>query len=121
MTQGIWRVFQANQTARHIRDLPGVWAEANPTCRDYLAKSGEALATWRAGAEKPDFRYEHPEGLGFRTLLGVSQELRTMVRLAALEGSRLEGEGDVIGAWGWYRAALRSSRHSGRHGFMIER
>ena len=44
-----------------------------------------------------------------------------LARLAVLEGSRLEAEGDVAGAWGWYRAALRSSRHSGKHGFQIER
>jgi hypothetical protein len=83
--------------------------------------SGEALAIWRSGSEKPDFLYLHDDGLSFRTLLPVSQELRMLARMAVLEGSRLESEGDMAGAWGWYRACLRSSRHSGRHGFKIER
>ena len=47
--------------------------------------------------------------------------LRSSPRLAFLEGSRLEAEGDLAGAWGWYRAALRSSRHCGKRGSLIER
>ncbi len=104
-----------------MRQYPANWSEANPFWRVMLAQSREALAIWRVGSEKPDALYEHAEGLSFRTLLPVSQELRMMARLAVLEGSRLETEGDMAGAWGWYRAALRSSRHSGKHGFQIER
>ena len=55
------------------------------------------------------------------TLLPVTQNLRNLGRLGVLEGSRLESEGDMAGAWGWYRAALRSSRHTGQHGLMVER
>ena len=44
-----------------------------------------------------------------------------MNRLAVLEGARLEDSGDMPAAWGWYRASLRSSRHVGSHGFIIER
>jgi hypothetical protein len=40
--------------------------------------------------------------------------------MAMLEGSRLEEQGDMAGAWGWYNAVLRASRHvgmrSGRYG-----
>ena len=121
MTSATWRKFRANKTDPYLNQFPEDWPKADPSWRDFLAQSGEALAIWRAGSEKPDARYDHPEGLSFRTLLPVSQELRMLARLAILEGSRLEAEGDMAGAWGWYRAILRSSRHSGAHGFLIER
>ena len=121
MISAVRRKIQANYTVEALNDFTGSWSDANPAWRDFLAQSGEALAIWRAGSEKPDARYDHPEGLSLRTLLPVTQELRMLARLAVLEGSRLEAEGDMAGAWGWYRAALRSSRHSGRHGFQIER
>ncbi len=97
------------------------WSKAGQPWRDLVAKARPALDLWRVGTEKPDFLYHHPDGLSFNTLLPVSQELSQLAKLAVLEGSRLESEGDMAGAWGWYRAALRSSRHSGRHGFMMER
>jgi hypothetical protein len=97
------------------------WSKADPAWREFVADAGPTLAAWRAGSEKPDARYNHPEGLSMRTLLPVTQELLMLGRLAVLEGSRLEAEGDPAGAWGWYRAALRSSRHLGKHGFQIER
>jgi hypothetical protein len=115
------RKFQANKTTQKLDQFQGSWAEANPAWRDFLAQSGEALAALRAGSERPDALYHHPEGLSFRTLLPVTQDLRMLARLAILEGSRLEAEGDMAGAWGWYRVALRASRHTGRHGFQIER
>ncbi len=115
------RKFQANNTAKDLNNYPASWSEASPTWRDFLAQSSEALAAWRAGSEKPNALYEHHDGLSIRTLLPVTQDLRMLARLAILEGSRLEAEGNVAGTWGWYRAALRSSRHTGRHGFMVER
>lgn len=99
----------------------GDWSKADPAWRDSLAGSGEALALFKAGSEKPDARYDHPEGISIRTLLPISMELGTLARLAVLEGSRLQSEGDLAGAWGWLRVALRASRHSGKHGSQIER
>jgi hypothetical protein len=113
--------FQKIMKADELNRFPASWSEAGAHWRDFLAESGEAMAIWRAGSEKPDFLYVHADGLSFRTLLAVTQELRMLARLAVLEGSRLEDRGDMAGAWGWYRSALRSSRHSGRHGFLIER
>ena len=79
---------------------PDGWAEAKPAWRDLLAQSGEALAAWRAGAEKPDARYDHPEGLSLRTLLPVSMGLRTLSRLAALEGVASRDRGECRGRLG---------------------
>jgi len=97
------------------------WAKAGQPWRDMVVKVRPALDLWRSGSEKPDYLYEHPQALSMKTLLPVTQELGVLGRLAVLEGSRLEGSGDMAGAWGWYRAALRASRHNGRHGFQVER
>ncbi|WP_435009010.1 hypothetical protein P12x_000256 [Tundrisphaera lichenicola] len=121
LTMSTWKKIRGNKSGPELEFPKEGWSKANSVWRDFLAQSGEALTIWRAGSEKPGFLYIHPDGLSFGTLLPVSQELRMLARLAILEGSRLEAEGDMAGAWGWYRAALRSSRHSGLHGFMIER
>jgi hypothetical protein len=121
ITSATVRKFQANKKPINPSKVPADWSTADPIWREFLAESAEALKIWRAGSEKPDTRYEHPEGLSLRTLLPVTMEIRTLANLAVLEGSRLESEGDLPGAWGWYRAALRSSRHPGKHGFKIER
>ena len=120
MTAALYKI-QATYTVEASCDFTGNWSDANPAWRDFLARSGEALAAFRAGSEKPDARYDHPEGLSFRTVVTVTADLRYLGQLAVLEGSRLEAGGDMAGAWGWYRAILRSSRHCGRHGFQVER
>jgi hypothetical protein len=117
----IWLRFQANNTSDRLLDGPANWQQATPAWRDLLAESGEALKLWRIGSEKPDARYDHADGLSMRTLLPITDQLRFLSRMAVLEGSRLEAEGNMAGAWGWYRATLRSSRHTGKHGFQVER
>ena len=102
-------------------DSSDEWSKADQSWRDLVADAREALDTWKVGTERPDSLAEYRGVLGYRTLLPVADKLGMLARLAALEGSRLEGEGDPAGAWGWHRAALRSSRHSGRHGFWVER
>jgi hypothetical protein len=62
-----------------------------------------------------------PEEMRSRTPLDRVQWIRPYVRLALLEGSRLEQSGDLAGAWRMYRATLRASRHAGRHGGSIQR
>ncbi|WP_435020617.1 hypothetical protein TA3x_001929 [Tundrisphaera sp. TA3] len=121
LLKGPLRTFQTQRPWPGSEKDPRTWAEAGPEWRTLLAASQTALAAYRAGSEKPDALYTHPEGLGLNTLLPVTFSLRMLGRLAVLEGKRLEAEGDMAGAWGWYRAALRSSRHTGRHGFQIER
>ena len=89
--------------------------------RDYLEENQPALETWREGAERPDAMYHQPGEMAADTVLPVVQDLRTLGRLAGLEGSRHEEQGEMEEAWAWYKAMLRSSRHVGRHGVMIER
>ncbi len=100
---------------------PQEWAKADQNWRDLVVDDREALDLLRVGSERPEARNLYPQGKGFGTLLNVNQSLAQLSTVAALEGSRLESEGDLAGAWGWYRAILKASRHGGRHGFLVER
>jgi hypothetical protein len=97
------------------------WATAPEIEKRWLEENREALQIWRLGTERPDSSLIDPAELTFDTNLEILQVLRDFCRLAQLEGSRLEAAGDYRAAWGWYRAILRSSRHCGRRGTMIER
>lgn len=97
------------------------WSKVGQAARDYLEQNRPALDLWRRGSERPDALYHQPGELRIDTLLPLVQEMRTLSGLAGFEGTRLEGRGEMEGAWGWYRAMLRCSRLVGRHGVLIER
>jgi hypothetical protein len=59
--------------------------------------------------------------MAWETLLPVVQDLGTLVRMGGLEGSQHEEKGEMTEAWTWYHAMLRSSRHVGMNGVLIER
>ena len=72
-----------------------------------------ALDLYRQAAEKPDGLnlLFLPSGRPSRDVT-----LAPLQRLALLEASRLEDQGDMIGTWAWYRAYLRTihlATHSG--------
>ncbi len=103
-------------------DPPTHWRLADEALRARCEENRPALELWRKGTEQDKALHHRLEEVGTQTLLPITQELRhCFLTLALLEGSRLEDEGDMAGAWVWYRAALRSSRHSGTNGFLIER
>jgi hypothetical protein len=97
------------------------WGSAGLGQRRWLEESREALRLWKLGTARPDALYVPPRTLNVMTLLPVIQGMRSFGRLAILEGTRLEAEGDLTGALGWYLAVLRSSKHCGRRGVAIER
>ncbi len=97
------------------------WSKAGTEFRDYLGANRPALNTWRQGTERPDAMYHQPGEMAADTMLPVVQDLRNLGRLAGLEGSRLEEQGSLAEAWACYKGMLRSSRHVGRHGVLIER
>jgi len=97
------------------------WADVKPNIRKWLEDNRATLKIWRQGTEKPKAVNHQPKDMNYDTLLPVIQEFRNFARLSGLESKRLIAEGDVESAWNWYRAAFRASRHSGRHGCMIER
>ena len=97
------------------------WATTSQSKRDWLLADREALALWRRGTERPEALYIAPKDLTFATMLPVIQDLRNLSRLAQLEASRLQAEGDLASALDWYAAILRSGKHCGHHGLTIER
>ncbi len=97
------------------------WPTVGNGVRDYLEENRPAIEAWREGTDRPDALYHQPGEMAIDTILPVVQDLRTLGRLADLEGTRLEEQGAMGEAWSWYKAILRSSRHVGRHGVTIER
>ncbi len=102
-------------------DISYQWATAGPVEKGWLERNREALEIWRRGTERPKACYIPPQSMTVMTLLPVIQKLRQFPRLGQLEGGRLEAEGDLEGAWRWYRATFRSSRHVGHRATAIER
>ncbi len=104
-------------------DLPANydWATAPQAQRDWIDESHEAFALWKKGTERPDALYVNPAAITFDSKLDVAQALRSFCRMALVEGSRLEGEGDFDKALDLYLSVLRCSRHCGKRGTFIER
>jgi hypothetical protein len=94
---------------------------ATDAAHRWLGRNREALALWRQGSEQPKALLVRPRELRLETDLRSVEHLGTFARLAILEATRLQEAGDLEGAWGWYRAVLRSSRHAGMYGGLMQR
>ncbi len=86
-----------------------------------VSENDEALRLWREGTERPDAidplgnsAYQFPKNF-------TSAGLPVLAQLALAKAAGSEAVGDMAGAWGWYRAVLRSSRHVGMHGHLRHR
>lgn len=97
------------------------WSVVPSDVRDRLEKCQPALATWKLGTELDDGHYLDVADFDYSTLLSDVQTLRRLSNLAALHMLRSLSEGKTDKAWAWLRAALRSSRHAGKHGVAVER
>jgi hypothetical protein len=101
----------------------GVWTDwswVGPSELKYLENSRESLDLWLEGTKKERGVYIQPGEASVETRLPVAQMLRDISKVATLKAFVLQHEGDLAGAWSWIRAALRSGRHSGMNGFLIE-
>ena len=107
----------ATSTAWDVSD----WSAADPEVRRWAEDHRKALEAWLSANDRPDSLLVQPAALRMRTDLEELQRIRRYVRLALLEGSRIEQSGDLAGAWRIYRAVLRASRHAGRHGGSNQR
>jgi hypothetical protein len=95
------------------------WSKADPRMRAWVENNREALELFRTGAEQAD-GWAHP--IGDETAFGHQQVSAWLFGwLAIMEGSRLEEQRDMAGAWGWYRALLRMRVHVMRRGTGFER
>jgi hypothetical protein len=101
--------------------IRGGWAKAGPDAHAWVEANREALALWRRGTERPDaLAVPLSRRVPFEERKAV-ETLPTLAEVALLEGARLEEAGDLAGAWGWYNAVLRASRHLGMHGGWRDR
>jgi hypothetical protein len=112
--------LQIDEGSEAVRTGQG-WAAISPEVRQYLEDSQGALAEWKLGTERDEAVNVEVATADFSALLPVTQELRAFGRLAVLQALRDLDEGKPDEAWQWLRALMRSSRHSGKHGFMVER
>ncbi len=111
----------ADRVALALDWQAGDWAAVAPEVRRWAEERRGALDAWIAATDRPDSLLVQPGEFRMQSPIGPSQASRAYARLAILEGSRLEGLGDLEGAWRMYRAALRAGRHDGRHGGEIAR
>ncbi len=90
-------------------DLLSPWSAAGPDVRQWADANREVLALYRRASELPDALVAPPEFEAWHSERGsMADSLWDFQQLAFLEGSRLEAAGDMAGAWGWYRANLRT-------------
>ena len=111
VTQGESTALRANPT----------WSGSGPNLKEFLRRRRPALELWREGTERTEAVYHQPGEATLDVLLPVAQDLQLLGRLAGLEGSRLEEDKEMAEAWRWYRAMMRTSRHAGKRGVVIER
>jgi hypothetical protein len=115
------------QAAAKFRDEPSMggpylsWSQASPLERAWLAANVDAMELWFIGTTKDRAVYHQPKDLRINSPIDVTHSLRRMIRLCHLVGLRMEAQGDLEEAWGWYRAGLRCSRHCGSNGGFIDR
>jgi hypothetical protein len=98
------------------------WSVAMPELRLWVEVNRDALAVYRQASERPDALGVIPKFHGYHDeLWDMGGPLKVFELLALLEGSRLEDQGDMEGAWGWYRAILRTIHLVGLHGTVFRR
>lgn len=93
-------------------DVFARWSEAAPLLRKRVDDNREALEIFRQGSGRPD-AFELPRGSNPDPDMNVFQAMRWLQWLSLVEASRLEDQGDMAGAWTWYRAVLRATHHMG--------
>jgi hypothetical protein len=106
---------------RLFRSPPAWPAPTDEQAHAYLRQNARALEVWRRATERPAALLARPRDLEFDTSLAVLNEHRILSRLALVMAAGRRAASDVEGAWGWYRATLRASRHAGRHAPVVGR
>ncbi len=115
------RVLGARLNAGYATPEVEAWMASNRVARDLwlraTARSGLSYHPWDGRGFGAEW-FDGGEGLDIKTGRRISVRIegpeRGLLRwLGEREVTRLEKEGDLAGAWTWYNAALRYSRHVG--------
>jgi hypothetical protein len=104
--------------ARQIGLTKG-WPQIDPQLRAWLEANRDSLALYRQGVELRD-GIVNP-GIERGDDSGYLLDFGPFHWLAKLEGARLEDQGDMEGAWGWYRTILRFRVLVMRRGSVLQR
>ncbi len=96
------------------------WVAASPEVREWVGKNQAAIALWREAARMPDMQYVKPGEMRIDTVLPTIQESRALARLARIEASRLQSEGQLQEANDLLLDGLRAAELIGRRGSLIE-
>jgi hypothetical protein len=118
------RAYEMSKGINCPRSMAGNYSDWNLVDADqlkYLEDSRAAMAVWLEGTRRTRAVYIQPGEATVETLLPVTQESRNFARRMNLQAFKLQHEGDLAGSWTWVRANLRTSRHMGMNGFLIER
>ena len=101
------------------------WIAANEWLKGWCQDYRKSLDEWRKGTELSDACYLSPREIAFKVdvtnQFPVLNQARHFARLARFEGLRLESEGELAEAKGWYMAIFRCGRHFTRHAFNLQR
>lgn len=101
----LYKPFASSQMSPSSLDVNMHWSRVSPEMRQWAEANRDASVVFRRGAERPDALDIEGRGFGEYDRFNA---LGPFQRLALLEASRLEEKGDMTGAWGWYRAYLRT-------------
>src|SRR5262249_30539745 len=96
------------------------WSKAAPEVRRWVEENREALALYRQGAERPD-ALDPSIASNPVEYVRTDSSLYSFHRMALLEASRREEQGDMAGAWDWYRTALRTIHLVGIRSTLFKR
>ncbi|HUG19498.1 MAG TPA: hypothetical protein VMM56_10995 [Planctomycetaceae bacterium] len=97
------------------------WHLADDEVRQFLIDNQLALKEWKKGTQQQQALPFPVNENDFSVDLDVDFTLSTLTLSASLLARKLEAEDNLSEAWEWYRAAIRSSRHCGTNGSLIER
>jgi hypothetical protein len=92
------------------------WSKSVPDLREWVMSNRAALEMFRDAAQRPDVNAGYGRDL-HQNYLNLSE----FAWLVLLEASRLEEQGDMAGAWNWYRAFIQMKVHVMRRGSLFQR
>jgi hypothetical protein len=88
------------------------WSRASDDLKTRLDRHRPALLIWQRGTERSRaMPVPRDQWTPINPLHQTYQQMVDFGWMALLEGTRLEEAGDTTGAWAWYSAVLRASRH----------
>ncbi len=97
---------------------PPRWPMLNREAREWVEANRDALALCRRAAERPEALVPAP---GFEQEYAEFGRIDSLQSLILIEATRLEQEGDMAGAWSWYRTHCRTASLIGSRGTTYRR